>query len=471
VPARTLCAYFYDNTLNGPLERVEEPTTSGSTGHEADAIAQSIARLRALIAIEKKERPGDWQQLLAPEVAALSVDFSRQQNGAIGLAEIALISLAAAKGSVDAKKRALKPTRWVDEPPPLLSDVLQTVDEARCGIKVLQPIKAPWVATYVLQELQRNKWPGLTAELVAWALKASVDVETFVRALNSVPVSDGPQYVDWITPVLQTTTKLLGKFAVPGGAALTTEAAELAARIERAIAAEAVPQEKAKKQTALATVVGLLAQVARAEAAITLQPSLIIAVQRAKPPGKASGGALAADVESLIRQALSVLSVVAPLVDGITLEQLRAVWAGYRECSGRADQLLRAYIDQHPALSVVAGSGADKERPRVANDAIEIILSNLVANWDDFFANQPEGPALAQIGARIEDVLEHHRIERFGAAGEVVPYDPFKHQLIDSGGEHTTKIEIVKPGLLARRSDGTLRVLVMAVARASESTK
>ncbi len=65
----------------------------------------SFVALAELLAVAKSARPKDWQETVARHVSSLAVDYPSQTDDRIALREASLVSLAAQKGSADARKR------------------------------------------------------------------------------------------------------------------------------------------------------------------------------------------------------------------------------------------------------------------------------------------------------------------------------------------------------------------------------
>ena len=214
--------------MNNSIESAGLPAPQSRTSNMGEVIAE----LRKLLAIPPAERPPEWQSALGPLIGALGVDFSRQEDPEVALVQISLISLAAQKGSKDAKKRALKPTRWISSPPPSVSELFHDIDEARSAVRVLQPLRTDWLEGYVCSELSKNKWPVLTASFVDWLLKTTPSVEAFLHALYGIAQQSGAIHETWITTVLENATKILAKSSLPAGVGIMAEAAEFALRLD-----------------------------------------------------------------------------------------------------------------------------------------------------------------------------------------------------------------------------------------------
>ena len=430
----------------------------------ASKTGEVIAELRRLLAIPPAERAPEWQSAVGPLIGALGVDFSRQEDPEIALAQIALVSLAAQKGSKDAKKRALKPTRWISSAPPSVSELFHDIDEARSAVRVLQPLRADWLEGYVCRELSKNKWPALNASLVDWLLKTTPSVEAFLRALNGIAQQSGSTYGTWITTVLGNAAKLLAKSRSPAGGAIMAEVAEFSARLDSHDPGSSAPLIGAAKQKARGALLTLISQVSSLEPSVLVQGATVAAISSLCPSSGAKNDSAPLDLEILCRRTISLLAVLMPGADQTHRAHYREIWDAYRKRLPKADQWLKNAAKETPILTLLQSSTDDQAATQDlgVTAGLETVLCELVVNWDDYYAHQSSDPAVQQLCTRIDELIRQLGVARFGEVGQVAAFDPIRHYLPDSLSVPPSKVTINKPGIVLERSDGTSRVLLMA---------
>ena len=423
-----------------------------------------IAELRKLLAIPPAERPPEWQSALGPLIGALGVDFSRQENPEIALVQITLVSLAAQKGSKDAKKRALKPTRWISSAPPSVSELFQDPDEARSAVRILQPLRTDWLEGYVCRELSINKWPALTASFVDWLLKTTPSVEAFLRALNGITRQSGTTYETWITTVLENAAKLLAKSHLPAGVGIMAEAAEFAARIDSYAPGSSATSIAARKQKTRGALLTLISQASSLEPSVLVQGAAVSAISSLCPPSGAKKDSAPLELEILCRRTISLLAILMPAADQIHRAHYCEIWSAYRKRLPKADQWLKNSARETPILNLLQSSPEDQAGPQdlEVTAGLETVLCELVVNWDDYYALQSSDPAVQQLSTRIDELIRQLGVARFGEVGQVAAFDPVRHYRPDTSSVPPSKVTIIKPGIVLQRSNGTSRVLLMA---------
>ena len=127
--------------MNGSIAS-EALTSSNTIQNKAN---NALFELRKLLAIAPKDRTEEWQDTTRKLVNLICADFANQEDSSLALIEITLVALAAQKGCKEAKKRNLKPTRWLSQKPPNISDIFDDIDEAKLCIRVLQTIQSDWI--------------------------------------------------------------------------------------------------------------------------------------------------------------------------------------------------------------------------------------------------------------------------------------------------------------------------------------
>lgn len=429
-------------------------------------LEDSISNLRKLLALPTAERHPEWQSDIAPLIGSLCIDFSKQENSGIAFLEIALVSLAAQKGSKDAKKRSIKPTRWFHSAPPNLSAIFNDIDEARSAIRVLQPLKADWAEAYICTELAINKWPAITTNLVEWLLNVTATVEAFISALERLPLQSGLGSGNVMISVIETATKHLGKVRNPSGSGIMAAVPQFLERLETRNTDGPNGLDRANKQTIRSALLQLICQVSNWEPAILLQGACVASIGSLAPLIGTKTDADLNGLESLCKKTISLFTLIMPLTEKKHLTHFRAIWKLYRERLPQADQWLEIAAREIPTLGILQSSQQLQSETLDfgVTAGLEKVLCELIVNWDDFYAQHLNDPAADQLSARINDLTRLLNVERFGEQGQLLPFDPIRHFLQSTPSEAPSKVKIIKPGILLQRPDGSSRVLLMAAA-------
>jgi len=412
--------------ISHPSSLGDNPLPTESRSYEV------LDELRSLLIIPPPKRPPEWQHSVGSLIGLIGADFSKQDNPEIAFTEIVLIALAAQKGSKEAKKRALKPIRWISTPPPSISEIFSGIEEARAAIRVLQPLRTNWIERYVSFELAKNKWPGQMAPFVEWLLNSTPSAETFIRELNlGIKGSHGSSDQEWISDVLESATKIIGKSPISAGSGVMSEIVELASILESRAAKDAATGGLISLQKVRSRLVGFLNQLASAEPSVLVQGAIVAALGRLCPSPLSKKTSSSTELDSLCRRTISILSVLMPAADEIQRAHYRNIWSTYRNISSKADQLLKNTTREYPILGMLTSSPHELT---ASNDlgvtaGLESVLCELTVNWDDYYLLHSDDPAAQQLAARIDDLNTQLGIIRFGRVGEQVAYDPVLHHL------------------------------------------
>lgn len=437
------------------------------------SIDEAILELRRLLAIPPKERSEDWQNSVSPMIGFIAGDFSKQENSEIALVDITLIAFAAQKGSKDAKKWVLKPTRWISIPPPSISDVFSEIEEARCAIRVLQPIKGDWTVQFIVCELAKNKWPALSASLVDWLLSAATTVEALLVALGKAMPNSFAENSEWISVAIENATKLLSKSHIPAGTALMAEAAVFSKLLVSRLNGNINPDASVQLHRTENAFLALISQVSSVEPSILIQGAVVPAIASICPLSGLKKGNAPQELENLCKRTISLLAVLIPGADQSQLAHYRKIWNVYRErLPTKANQMLRSWTREFPALDLLEST---RDQQAGTGDlgitaGMESIFCELIVNWDEYFALHSTDPAAQQISSRIEELSLQLGVTRFGEVGELVAYDPVKHHLPENVPTPPEKVTVIKPGIALERTDRTSRVLLMAVVNPHSTT-
>jgi hypothetical protein len=427
-----------------------------------------FTELRRLLAIEKMKRPDDWQKSTAQHVTALCIDFPSQQDPVLALRDITLVVLASKKGSADAKKRALKAVRWLTETPPSLSAVAESAEEARTAIQLLQPLKAEWVVQYVSQELAANKWPAALGDLVQWLLKATGSLDVFLRALMTAPLPAEGTKGAFVASVVQSALKSATRIGVGAGSGLMAEAERSATVLIPPLRSDDVPDRKRDLRSLQAALLALTVHASATEPAVLAQGGTASVLEQLNLPKKDADAMADGLFQLLCRRFLSLASLVLQQADQQTRQHYRQIWNAYQICTPKAEQILKSAVKRVPALATLQASAEQPEQMSLGDSGpVEDSICELITNWDEYAVLHKDDPAVEQVSTRITAIAASLGIGRFGVEGQVVPYDPLRHDVMNRGAIAPPRVQVKRQGIELTRADGSSRVLLRALVQAA----
>ena len=446
--------------MNGSTE--SEVITSSNTEHEI--AINAFLELRKLLAIAPKDRTEEWQETTRKLVSLICADFANQEDSSLALIEITLVALAAQKGSKEAKKRNLKPTRWLSQKPPNISDIFDDIDEAKLCIRVLQTIQSDWIESYVSLELVKNKWVELSAPLINWLIDSMPNVESLVRFLKKIHVSNPSHHNGWLTHAVENASKVILKAQLPPGLGLMAEAQELAAHVEAITDASTESITENNKQEFRCALLNFISLISSQNPSILVQGPVVALVNTIFSSSVQVESFLYQELEIMCRRVLSLFEVLLPNADKAQISHYRNIWNAYQTRLKIADQLLMNISKEQTIFNLLVIK-LDREASNVdleVTAGLENIICSLVVNWDDFHLQHSLDPAVQQLNGRIEDLINQLSIVRYGDIDQIVPFDPIRHFLSETSTNFPSKVRIKKPGLALVRSDGSSRILLMA---------
>ena len=412
-------------------------------------IEEHLKELRNELAIPKKNRPKDWEDLVGRLVGQIANDYASQKNHELALTELSLINLAASLGNKNAKKRVLKPNLWLECAPPSINKVLLSLDEQKMGIKSLSSIKSDWVSLYIFDELESLSEKRLIPVYLDWLLKHSGDLCGLLGVLNKNNFS--PKKIsreDWISDLLSYLLQVAPKQVITD---------EFIGELLRIISHNVI--EKNSLDTLQIKVFELLNTSSNYRPSIliaTTMPSLLAFFEHGN---QTKNKKLISLQESLAYKTLDILRAASTFknIDGGELIQL--LTGGLKKSIYKFDRMQSDFV--RPETT------EDSNKQSHESYETETTLVALISNWRDYLKSNPSSKALDQLATRFNELLGHFSIVSVGEEGLTEAYDPFRHELLDEAGKNISTIKIVRPGFGKRREDGSTRILLKAIAQAT----
>jgi hypothetical protein len=383
------------------------------------------------------------------------------------LRALALVKWAQSAGVREAKKKTVTPTRFRSKEPPEL-ERLEHPHIRSFALEALSSIRTGWCAGYISRALRLEDWERQTVSLlIRWALRncatASSLTSTVLGALGEVRRSAKYQQL-----VIKELTSAIPKLSWD-----TTEAAsrDVGAFLESVGGLFQAAAGEAPNRAALWALIAVLDRHAReAHPLLITEPSFVLGVVALR--GQLEGAGQGKPLDSfLLRLALSTLSCSAYLMERAgrgEVARLQALLPAFKEAyPGFADRLAEHRI-RNPVLGElidltvgVASAGLE--------DQASSVYARLLPAWHEFIQAHPDAPAVASLSATILEAAAANGVEFLGAAGDVCAFDPIVHRLQDtSNPARPQKVTLVRPAIVYRRSSGSYRVVVQALASACD---
>jgi hypothetical protein len=423
--------------------------------------ARPVDELRALLDAPKPKL-ASWQSDAGRAVSMIAVGFLNEADDVAALRSVALLGLAQSLGVKEARKRAIKLTRWAKSAPPPLT-TLALKDEQQAAFTAIAKLKSAWSRSYAEQALAD---PALPEEFLADLLKSaratygdnlSFIQEFYAPHLGAVKVGTrGAAF-------LKEGVKLL-KPSAPENAARLAEGTAALVEASIQMSQRAAADDKAFG-SGIAALLHLVQETVAAAPAVLLQPPFVMAVGRlsraiSKGPvskqvtvvanalAHATASLLTADVERYGSQAAIHWRPMVPT--------WRSAYANWDACIAAASKL-------SPALAAITAEPNEEVQLTSNSYDAEAVFARLLPAWDAFVADLPDPTRAASLTSMLSRAANTAGVETFGIVGETVGYDPLSHHLAGGSDAITGRVRILRAGVRVKRPDGSTRTLVPAL--------
>lgn len=424
---------------------------------------QPSARLRQLLDAPAP-KDDEWQDEAGRMVSLLAVRFPQESDEVNALRSVSLIGLATALGVKQAKKKSLKLTRWSLSPPPALKTLVH-LDEKHAAITALSKLKTAWTLHYIDQELQDFTLAAeLVPELLKWARTASPDWATFVVDTYAGAIKKCGDRAR-LSALLKDATKLLrSPDALP-----VEQIAESLSSLLRAIVG-AASNFKDDEKSSLAFVHSgyvVYEQSWKSRPALLFQPVLLNALAQLTVAMRDLQKQLPGNIDEAMLATLSVVSDSIRRFGADAVRQYRPMIPMWEASYPAATEQIKLAVALDPVL---AGLLSNETEPKAGGDQgylAEAAFASLLPAWDAFASGLTDPDQAASLSLMLNRAAGTVNVERLGAVGEVVSYDPLSHHLAVSTDPPPIKVKVLRSGVLARRADGSQRTLVQTLVTAA----
>lgn len=427
-----------------------------STSEYQDMLLQPASRLREMLN-NPKPKLEEWQEEAGRMVSLLAIQFPQEVDEDRALLIVALVGLAAAMGVKEAKKKSLKLTRWAITPPSPVQ-TLHHLDEQRTALLALSKVKSPWALTYIEHSLANPELASdLLPELLRWARAAAPDWVSFVVGTYAAALASSTEGGRAIALLKDAPRILRLTDAIPAD-----KVAEAISTFIRAItnASSRFTGDDKASVALLLTGYSVYEQAWQDMPTLLLQPVLINVLQqlsqaigalKKQPPGSLDAASLA--TLSLVSDAIRRFGVLAIEQFQPMLPMWTAVFPDFHkqiQLAAVAEPALNNLLTPASVVTVVADQSY----------SAEAAFASLLPAWDAFVAGLSDPDHASSLSLMINRAAGTANVERHGVVGEVVAYDPLSHHLANPGEQTPVRVKVLRSGVLARRADGSQRILV-----------
>lgn len=436
--------------------------TDSSDATPSDAAAPRLAGLLRALLDAPRPKDESWQAEAGRAVAMLAVEFLKEPSDELALRSVAVLALAQSLGVKEARKRAIKLSRWAETAPPSLA-TLPAKDEQQAALTALAKLTTAWSRPYAEQALADLSLPEeFVPDLLKWARTTFADNLSFTRDFYA-PQVVAAKSAERIAVLLKEATRLL-KPSKPEVAAKPVECMSALIGAFGQSSRCAAAAEKAIG-SGVASLLHLVQDQAAAMPAVLLQPAFVMAVDGLS--AVAAKGAVSKQVAAAM-EALSLATVSLLMADlGRSGQQAAGHWRPmvpiWRAAYPSWDASIAAAATVSPAMAALASEGNRNAEADPDPYASEAIFARLLPAWDAFVAELPDPSRASSLSAMLQQAAGTAGVVPLGEKGAVVSYDPLSHHLAVEAGEPPRQVCVIRPGVQVLRADGSTRVLVAAL--------
>jgi hypothetical protein len=437
------------------------PTADEPAAPDARAL---FDELRELLPPGKKKLDSSISDEVGRKVNLLALQLPKVPDEAEALRCLGLIGVAIACGSKEAAKRKPHPARWVQSRPARLK-TLPHPDERAAALDLLAALKADWAAPYAIEQaLDPDIDKTLATALLKWAVKASRTQGECLGHLAHALETGQPATSDRIQLVLKSAAKELAATDTESGPSLPQTFLALATSVAQACQT-AAPSTKTTAAMQVQTL-ALLDVISNRDPAVLFEPLITQGLTTlcaelggwpktaAKPLAAMARRMLSLSIHHVRLRGLDDVTDVRRLLQhaGSTLpiDKVAVRLSSERELIKQ----LRAPVQDSPTPDASAAN---------APASLQEQLGALLVAWDALRSALPDPVAGQEVTALIELAAGKANVERSGARGEIVAFQPLQHYLAEPTSTPPTQVRIDVPGVRAMRSDGSYRLLTRAV--------
>lgn len=446
-------------TMNNEAVETPEPMP------HADGVPPPPAVVLRSLLDDPEPKKEAWQAQAGRAFSMVAVGFLNEPNDEMALHAVALLTLAQSLGVKEARKRAIKLSRWAERrPPPLMA--LSAKDEQRAALTALAKLTTAWSRPYAEQALADSALHDEFApELLKWARTTFADTASFTRDFYAPQVA-AARTSERAAFLLKDAYQLLQPLRPDAAVKLADTPAVLIRSFCQSLKFSVVGDKAFG--SSVAALLHLVQDQAASMPALLLQPAFVMAVgclSEVASKGAASKQvAVAAEAMSLAT--ISLLMADVERAGKAATDHWRPMVPTWRSAYPRWDEHITAATAVAPAMADLAVEVVIEAPASPDAYASEAVFARLLPAWDAFVAELPDATRASSLSAMLRQAAETAGVESMGEKGDMVSYDPLSHHLTTEEAGAPSQVRIVRPGVQVRRADGSARVLVAALVAA-----
>lgn len=373
---------------------------------------------------------------------------------------LALCRWAQTTGVLAAKKKNIQATRFRSKCPPSL-DSLGKVELVNAALDLMTNLRSDWCKEYISEQIQSQYLDkkGL-ANLSKWAEKtANSPNELLEMMLHEVNSSEGSEKAA-LVQIKEASNKLNYEHC---------HSAEMAAtQLSQAVAFILQSTTSAKSKKIGSALLGLLQTVfSKAKAThptVVIHSPFVMAIyatleQLDKTNFRKTAQAIAS------QQIAPTFSVMTELCssgghDGIRYSRL--LYPSLLKTYPNFEKLLVEATRTNQLLDQIRGP-LDSIEENTLEDSATSVYARLLPTWHDFYAANPGQSELDFLNVNLLEAAKLNGVEMLGKVGDVVAFDAVNHRMKDENLAPKSNVQILKPTVIFRRTNGTYRVVLPAI--------
>jgi hypothetical protein len=392
-------------------------------------------------------------------VALCCIDFLNETSDERAFEQLAIVSLAQAKGVKEAKKRHLSLSRWSKSCPPNLT-TLQCDLEKMEVVKRFRTVNSVWAADYICGQLKRDELSQPVSEtLLNWGRSACGDCAEFLSTVATHYI-ESSRDLKIATSRLKVCAKLLFPYLDADQNAISSACGDLEELSLRLLAGSTAD---IKSKTAfLQTVLAIYKDFALHIPTLTLHPVFLTSLENITEVLKSQKKLPLNFHDYYVHVILSLLTDMSyrdfPIRNYVG--DLLPIW---KQTFPNFDKIAKVASAKSPGLKRCLTSSAISNGMETRQiDGADAAFTNLLIAWEAYELEHAEDADVSHLSRLIQQAALTANIECFGAIGATEMFDPVSHKLAGSEHKTPTQVKILRSGVRIRRTDGSVRVLVPA---------
>jgi hypothetical protein len=416
---------------------------------------REILSVKKIVSIEKQDEAGRL-------VALSAIQFHKESSNEIAFELMALLYLAKFKGVKEAKKRTINLSRWLKTEPPFIASLTDSTERI-AATKGLSSVKFPWAIHYIQTNFANQPLEEeLATAFVLWGRASSRDLAHFITDVY-VPLISSIRDSKLLVKYLKDSQK----FFIPYTDLPPNELAIALNTLSIAILESLRKFQNNKKdvisihQAATAS----LTECWRFNPALLLQPNFIDAYQNITSSLSEYKKIQIASFAQIESATISLLIDKIASSGDLALKQLHPMRKQWEKNFPNFKKATKILSGKNTTLKNFLEYSDESTKDQSTNSENSgSVFAALLPAWDRYTQelSDSEKQTVESLTYLITKAANNANIENFGERGQLVNYDPLSHNLNSEESPPPLKVRIIRPGVLFRRPDQSIRVLIPA---------